>query len=382
MTGGHMDLQDLSFQLHNVLWILCNIVLFIVLGRAGSVKYLFALGICGMCLIFLYKKANYTDRLLFFLPWLLYIFAGEFFCIWNNSLNSDSLKNPMFYLLPLLLAFFMAALLEEKLTEYLDMQFWGIAIVFLAWGVRHFSRANLMESQYAFILGAYVLYYVYRRRYFYTMAALVLLLLADKRIGMLAAFAVTAFVFCVQLFRSKRLRCFFVKSVYWIMTVIMVLYIYVIKNGALAAFTAKYKINTMGRANIYTRLARFFEFSPSYPGAGLGMGHQYVLGFEIPSYTLAHNDILVLYMEIGFACFIAYWLLYGWVLGRLSRRIQTSSYVAVMGMFLYSFLIMTTDNVSIYINYFYPFYMIVFALMREREEKEVGKKRYLDAKDG
>lgn len=368
-----MDLRDIHFKLYTVLLLALQIVLFFALGRSGVVKYLFAIAVAGMIFAFMNKKDNCIDKLYFFVPWLVYIVIGLLLCIYQESFNALSIKQSLFYLSPLMMAFVISIFCKNYMKELVDVQFWAIVIVFLQWGIQHFTRVNLMESQYAFIFGAYLIYYLYYKRFILTGFSFVMLYLADKRIGMLAAVLVACWFVFLWFFKKEKHKLFLSNVLYTVVIAVMFGYIYIIKEDILLRFTSKYKINTMGRANVYSMMSPLYELSPDYIGSGIGTVKNAVENLGISSYQLLHNDVLSFYIELGFIGFLIFWLMYWLLLRRLSKRLSVSQFVIVAGLFVYTFLLLTTDNISIYINYFYPFYMMIFAAMEDKTQSERRK---------
>lgn len=327
----------------------------------GSIKYLLVLGIAGFLFVIMHKQADYTNRFLIILPWLFYVLWGMSICVVRQSFCSQSGKQVMFYLIPYVLAFTVATYVKEDREIYLDCQFGAITCVFLLWA----ARAVSPESQFAFILGAYFVYYFYRRRYAFCAVAFVLLYYADKRIVLLVSIACVGYIFALRIFKKDEVQKKLTLFAYGCLVLILFAYIAIIKNDTFLQVTSRYKINTMGRSNVYSLMGKFYDFSPTYMGSGIGTVIGMVKSLEYPSYQLLHNDILMFYIELGFIGFLIFWLIFGGVLKQLSKTLSADGFVLIATLLFYSFLVYTTDNISIYFNYSYSLYVIIFMVEQE-----------------
>lgn len=366
---------DKRFRLYTIIYLIFHIAVMAVLSMGGFEKYLFCIGVGGFIFILMNKKISNSDMLVFALPWLFYIVWGLFLCIAKQNFGSNTLKQVLFYLIPFFMAFIVAIYFKKNMPVFVDTLFWATLIIFFVTGIRSFNRANLMESQYAFTFGLFALYFFFYKKYIQLLPCLVGLYLANKRIALGAVLIGIAFYMFFFLLRKERVRRAWLIIVYLCMVVAVELYIYLIRSGVMERFFARYRINSNGRMNIYGLMAEFYEFGVDYAGAGIGMVRDYVSSFGFSAFQLLHNDLLSMYIEIGFCGFLFFLLLYGYVLLRRSKRWNADAAVFVMGIFVYTFVLFATDNVSIYINYFYPLYVVVFAAINGMERRKNGKKR-------
>jgi hypothetical protein len=128
----------------------------------------------------------------------------------------------------------------------------------------------------AFCLGAYLIYMLYKPQknvvYFILLALNVFCFLsAFKRIAMIAIDIALAFGYLLKFIARFNKKTAAGLVIFLEITVIAILigYIALIKMGAFELLE-KAGINTTGRAEIYNAVDRFYEFSPSFLGNGIG----------------------------------------------------------------------------------------------------------------
>lgn len=379
-----MNLDVLNFKKYNLYLLVINIFLFLLLSKDGMLKYFFVVGIAGMLFACMSKRIKHIEKLYFFLPWLFYIFVGWGFCVVQDSVNINSFKQTIFYLIPIMLAFVVSSCFKKYLRDFVDMQFIAILLVFLGRGIRNYTQSDLMESQYAFIFGVYLLYYFWNKRYFSSAMSATALYLANKRIALLATILTVCYLLFLKLLKKEKLKLFILHISNILILGGVFAYIYIIKSGIMGNVVAKYKINTMGRANVYGMISESYSFSLKYLGKGIGSVQVLVRELGLSTYQLLHNDILSFYIELGFVGFLIFWIVYCAIFYDLLKKLSTETMIITLGLFVFTVIVFMTDNISIYINYFYPFYVIIFSLLEEGknmlEGKQNGKKRYTDAR--
>lgn len=137
-------------------------------------------------------------------------------------------------------------------------------------------------------------------------------LLSLKRISIIACF-VTCFTFV--LLRNERLRNFAMKNAFYIFLFISFAILSVIYNPLFFDFITDNGIDLMGRQYLYKGICEESALSPSFIGNGWGWVSSYMkyqaMHDNIFNGILAvHNDILRLYVELGFFFFIGYNYIY------------------------------------------------------------------------
>lgn len=134
-------------------------------------------------------------------------------------------------------------------------------------------------------------------------------------------------------------------------------YLFAIHSGAFAAVVDAVGLDTRGRAELFAAFQESYRFSPLYRGYGLGYTTRTIelltqAGggiFATHNFGGLHNDLLALYIELGFWPF-ALWLWFCWR-GRV-RYVQTRFGGEAAQLLLcetaYLFVTCATDNTAFY----------------------------------
>ena len=207
----------------------------------------------------------------------------------------------------------------------------------------------------AFCLGAYIIYMLYKpikKAWFWVLFSLALFCFAAafKRIAMIAMAA----VFVIRLITllaarfSKKAERLCVNVVMAVCVVALIGYIWVIKADVFSAME-KAGIDTSGRAFIYSHVNNFYEFSPFFPGNGIGFLTYQLSEVLNIGVSAVHNDFLQFFVDLGFWGYIL-WLLSVTVLrtGYFGRGGDNDSAVITAMLTVYLIIVSSTDNT---INY-------------------------------
>lgn len=165
---------------------------------------------------------------------------------------------------------------------------------------------NMEVHELTFALGVYVTFFILswktilKKPWMIIMASLAVFyfLSGFKRIGVFAVAiaVVVGILLWIGLGRKKR-------NVGWIacmglVAALMVLvYVALINWGFMTYLQERWGIDLMGRAHLLEELEGFYGFGPSFMGYGAGFAQEYVLAVHGAA---THNDIIVLYVDIGF----------------------------------------------------------------------------------
>ena len=206
----------------------------------------------------------------------------------------------------------------------------------------------------AFCLGAYIIYMLYKPKkklWFWALFAVACFcfLAAFKRIATVAIVVVAVIRIIFFLIRkiSKKAVIRAANTVMLIMTVLLVAYILVIKLDVFT-YMEKAGIETNGRAFIYSHVNEYYDFSPLFPGRGIGFLTYQLNEVVSLGVSAVHNDFLQFYIDLGF---------FGYILWLLSMTVLRTAYfgkddadTALITMLLtvYLIIVSSTDNT---INY-------------------------------
>lgn len=166
----------------------------------------------------------------------------------------------------------------------------------------------------------------------------------------------------------------------WFFVILSFCYVLSTKYGIFEALTKTYDIDTMGRNEVYNYIERYYSISLGF----LGYGFEYttVLLQRImvanPDAKIGvvalHNNILTVYIELGFIGFWA-WIIYTWVFQLRWMQSHWGEKVAMLFFLceMYIYITYMTDNT---LYYFYTSFVLrlmptayAFHVQDEREIK-------------
>jgi len=326
----------------------------------GVEKYILVTSIMIIILIKAKKiKSGEEVRGLLY-PFLFYIFFGIGIGLIKSNISVYTFKQALFILSPF---FFVVSLYSHNSTERFakvtDLTFWAISIAFIVNMSSNFNSIDLFESTYAFPIGLYVIYFMFRKSHFKFLIALILAILAHKRIAIGALVLTIVFYFVLEKLNKKigkkvALVAFIVFSSF------VFLYIFSIQTHIIDSFVQRFQINTQGRLYTYHYFDESYKLSYKYLGQGLGFVLNTLKNMYIKN---LHNDFLSMYIEIGFIGLLIFILIYYKYIKYVYEKCDYKCASAVITIIFYTFILYLTDNVSIYISYLIPYFTIILNLI-------------------
>lgn len=202
----------------------------------------------------------------------------------------------------------------------------------------------------AFCLGAYILYMLAKPKkavWFWVLFSLACFcfLAALKRIAVIAILA--AIIIRLLLLPISRISQKAVSrtanGIMLFCIVLLVGYIFIIKSDVFT-YLEKAGIDTSGRAFIYSHVNGYYDFSPLFPGRGIGF-LTYQLNESVSlGVSAVHNDFLQFYVDLGFWGYIL-WLISMTVLrtGYFGKNDSDTATVAAI-LTVYLIIASSTDN--------------------------------------
>lgn len=345
------------------------IAFYFIISTVGIWKYIFVLDIIILMSMIKLRKRYTWVGFIIMLPSLFYIIYGLFLALMRNNLNFFSFKQTTFYLIPAIAAIFLYNFLSEKTFErIIYIQFWAITAVFFATTYANFTIESLLESVDAFIFGAYTLFFLFKRQYRYGWFSLVLTFVAHKRITLLAV------IFCalvIYLFKNlkecKKNRL--IKFLFLMNIIFMYLYVYACSSGFIQELMFRYGINSQGRLDVWSIFKQNYDFNFAYLGQGLGWILYELNSLNLKAFDNLHNDILASYIELGFIGFGIWMTLHYSVVNFIRKKKLENKGTWIIGiLYIYTFINYSTDNISIYISYWLPLYMIILYISGLKRE--------------
>ena len=209
-----------------------------------------------------------------------------------------------------------------------------------------------------FVMGVFFIYFIFfcpgeKYRYVYAGIAMFLFIAGLKRIAFLSlALGVFFALFCMLLGPKGKARTVMLTAV--MIVVFCYFYIFIIQKGYFTQFCTEHEIELNGRDRIYDYISQFYEVSPSYRGKGYEFCVQLLKSLkgtagQVVDITAVHNDILKMYVEMGFWGFLAWILGYyvfqtHWYLSRCGEKVA----VCFMAINIYMLITYMTDNTMFY----------------------------------
>lgn len=342
---------------------------------AGSTKYLFVLGIAAIvCFMYVYRKIPALYWIIG-LPVIVYCVIGIPLAIYQNTVSNQLYRQLFFYMIPIVLAIAMAVLHQGRMEEFVTTLFYATFAAYLTQVAYIYTVMHLNDtesSQYAFIFGAFVVYFLYRKKPVTLALAVFADFLSSKRIVWGATVIIVAvwllYLLLVYLRVFRKHVVAKVLVVYAIFIGVLFFYFNFIYTSQLGPWMWDHNINPMGRSDAYDAVKFMYELRWDYVGLGMGHVADYLSRANISGFGLLHNDDLAMYIELGCVGYLAYLTSYGMVFRTVLLKLKQREAMLIVVLFIYTFVNYMTDNISIYISYLYPLYIMIFALMEKGEK--------------
>ena len=209
-----------------------------------------------------------------------------------------------------------------------------------------------------FVMGVFFIYFLFfcpreKHRYVYAGIALFLFFAGLKRIAFLSLGLGIMFALICKLFSAKNQRRILAISAI-IIVAFCYFYIIIIQNGTFISFLEEHEIELNGREKIYDYISNFYEVKPSYRGKGYEFCVQLLKSMkdtkdQVVDITAVHNDILKMYVEMGFWGFMFWVLAYyifqtHWYISRCGEKVA----ICFMAINVYMLITYMTDNTMFY----------------------------------
>ena len=343
------------------------IFLYAVLDNVAGIKKYVVVIVIGIVFFFLGKRKKWSADIVacVALPVVIYVFLGSLSALISVNIQSETLKVILYKLVPLFFSICMFFCYQNDLEHMVHIQFLGSCLAYKIFDAPFVYTLTTWESVYAFTFGIFVIYYAYRKNWRMFALAVFFLILGEKRIGILAAVA----ALCVMLLaKTFRYNMKLILGIWGVIITAIYAYLYAIYSGAMEAFCWAANINTNGRVEIYSRMANEFEFSFGHLGKGLGTVEYLLEHWNVAMYGNLHNDLLKIYIELGFLGFLIYLLSFGVLFYYIGKRIGNSRSCFLLGLIVYTMLVFATDNISIYMIYLIPLYSVMLAVVGKQSE--------------
>ena len=353
-----------TLKLHdgNILWLFAIIISFSTLeSLVEGARYLkYAIGplsiLVWAALGLKIKKQNdsTTITLALYIGWL------TFSLLWSKEINGA--KDVFFiasYTLPLLL--FSTEKLKVESLFWLYSFFFAISTLDQKIGQFSISDSTtFLESAHSFVYGAFLIYFLIKKKYFLSALSIIIMLVTLKRIALIGALMCIAIWCLPEKFKNSLTSA---KSILAFNT-IGLLIIFALTNGSLneliESISGKGAAEfTLGRTYHYIGVVADILQNPRNLIFGNGAGSAYEKAiFDYSSTTPnLHSDTLKIFYEAGAICFI----LFFYFIAKTSSPTHRILIIYASTLFL-------TDNVLIYSGTM--FFILAVALKLETENQQ------------
>lgn len=364
-----------QYPIKEILACLLTFALFFVLKDAGAMKYLVLSGVSGI--FFLYGISNYKkEYLVLGVPSVIYIAAGMVIALIFQNVTVQSFKEICFAVIPLgaAISFFMVS--QKEKVDFIKWQYWAMILMTLL-QISKFNMQDLLETQYAFVFGVYLLYYlVIKGDFKYVLLTAGMLYLMNKRIALLAVVMVLALYGALLFIRQKKPEweqkipgCIGILASIFFCGYLLLICTVNLEGQFIQDLTS-------GRSTAWEAVKESYQLSAVWPGLGLGNVVTTLGRLQLPSFTTnLHNDLLKILIEIGTIGYIVWLVSHFWVCRWFSknRNLGFKKTVFFYLVIIYTLLNYMTDNILVYVNYWFPVYLILLSAAFSGEDTDLEK---------
>lgn len=234
------------------------------------------------------------------------------------------------------------------------------SVITMVTGGEQAGFARAMEiHDITFAFGFFVIYFLFfaqhnKERIFDILIALFYFVLGWKRIAMVSLPAAVLMALLLGRMRTKY-RVPLMKTIAWGFVIFSFVYVTATRMGWFELITNHFGIDTMGRNEVYSYIEKYYKISIGF--IGYGFEYTTVILQQVAQanpdahigVVALHNNILTVYIELGFIGFWA-WLLYTWIFQLNWMLTHWGEKVAMLFFLceLYIFITYMTDNTLYY----------------------------------
>lgn len=380
-------------------------------GMLGGLPKAITLGVIGLAVLYTLFYPDETRLREIWKPTLLYmsLMAALFFwsmVIWIESFAAvpsmiRSCSKLVFQSIAILTAVALVYLFREKAIDLftisiciantaimlLSIPGYGLAAsiqslvtCLITFGDADGYALQLEIHDLTFVFGQMVLYYAVfaphstlqekRKRRRYLLLCCWFFLVGMKRI---AIPAVVLFILIALLLRKRKVPNWFYPAVGGCYILFFLAFLYCVRNGIITALLLRFGIDMMGRDYLWSMANPYYEFSITY----LGHGFEYVDTIIAQWYNAGllnqaipfHNDILKVFVEVGFPGFLL-WSGIQYVLTPLFWQRYADQQTALLYMCELGYMTVTylTDNTAFYFWSAMALRLVTLAYAMERKK--------------
>ena len=241
---------------------------------------------------------------------------------------------------------------------------------------------------WTFLSAFFLVYYTFfvndgelNYRWLYQVISIVMFVLGFKRI-LLAAVGAAVAVLAVSNHTRKKNSIVLLRAVLVLIGIGCILMVWGLYDGWLFELLNSSGINMMGRTIYWRHIVNLTEFDFTYLGNGVNWTYQWLADnlYYLGGAGALHNDILKMYVEIGFVGFFAWLYFYLWAIPSfIQRRYGYRALKAYAVFTTMIFAIYATDNIDTYYGpqFLYISFIITQTMISKVEDAGVGSEPVL-----
>lgn len=360
----------------------------------GGLPKVLSAGAVGLALVYFFWSGNFKNAKKLFHFFVMYVSIIAGIILWSVILwildfqtigfIIKGASKMSFQFLDILVVISAGYMFEEKAAKYtfIGLAAGNIMIILLGAAttgiggairdmianITSFGSGDVVENSkfiraieihdITFVMGVYVIYFLFfsygeKHRLLYAGLSLFLFMAGLKRIAFMGMLMAISFsIFASWLNPKAQVRLVTIVSL--LVVAFCYYYLSIIHSGAFTAFLEDHEIELMGREKIYDFISNFYTISPSYRGKGYEYCVQLLRSMkgtkdQVVNITAVHNDILKMYVELGFWGFLLWIMGYyvyqtHWFVTRCGEKVA----VCFMAINLYMLVSYLTDNNMFY----------------------------------
>ncbi len=336
------------------------------LGTGGIFKYIYLLAL-GVLLTLFQRKGRINNSIVYkqvSIPNSIYTLLGLCSVI-MKGITIDTVKNLFFAWIPLMGVILITSSTPKKRQEsIIEILFYAFLCNQIIKMVQY--KGFKIETEYSFVFGLYAIYFIFRNNPSKMCLSILGTYVANKRIALFAAVAAVFVYLILQKRRSKKQAGFTkgrraIIALGIVTSLFLFFWVFACRYGIIEALFIRLRINSFGRIAQWVKFNPYYNMSPFFMGNGVGFTENQLQKIGLDTFRNLHNDIMKFYIELGFLGFFIYIFSYFYYVYNLTIRKKAgyNQAVALYSIIIYTFICCMTDNISIYINYLVPMYMIV-----------------------
>lgn len=237
---------------------------------------------------------------------------------------------------------------------------------------------------WTFLSAFFLVYYTFfvsdeelKYRWVYQTVSIVMFILGFKRILLAAVIVVAIILVATNRVQTKN-GIVLLRSILVIIGLGCILMVWGLYNGWLFDLLASSGINMMGRTIYWRHIINMTSFNIAYLGNGVNWTYQWLSNnlYYLGGAGALHNDILKMYVEIGFPGFLVWLYLFLWAIPSfIQKRYGFRALKAYAVFTAMMFIIYATDNVDTYYGpqFLYISFVVTQAMLSKVQNTEAGR---------